>query len=88
MQTQTYQLTQAEIQEWLVSYLAEILEIDKKEVDIKEPFIDYGLDSTSAIVMTGDIGTFFGLNIDPTIPYDYQTIEALAKYLEEQKKVA
>ncbi|NES90343.1 hypothetical protein [Okeania sp. SIO2B9] len=44
MQTQTHQLTLAEIQEWLVSYLAEILEIDKKEVDIKEPFLDYGLE--------------------------------------------
>ncbi|MGD1807098.1 acyl carrier protein [Dapis sp. BLCC M126] len=88
MQTQNNQLTQAEIQEWLVSYLAETLEIDKNDVDIEEPFTRYGLDSSSAIVMTGDLGTFLGFDIDPTIPYDYPTIEALAKYLEEQKKVA
>lgn len=86
MQTQNYQFTQAEIQDWLISYFAETLEIDKKEIDIKEPFIDYGFDSTSAIVMTGDLETFLGLKIDPTILYDYQTIEALAKYFKEQKK--
>jgi len=88
MQTQNNQLTQTEIQEWLVSYLAETLEIDQNEVDIEEPFTRYGLDSSSAIVMTGDLETFLGFEIDPTVAYDYPTIEALAQYLEEQKKVA
>ncbi len=48
----------------------------------------YGLDSSSAVVMTGDLENFVGLEVEATVPYDYPTIEALAKYLEEQKNLA
>ena len=86
MQIKHQELTRTQIEEWLVSYLAETLEIDKNEVDIKVPFTRYGLDSSSAVVMTGDLETFLGLEIEATVPYDYPTIEALAQYLEQQKK--
>ena len=75
--------TAAEIQAWLVSYLADMLEIDSSEVDITIPFDSYGLDSAAAVGLTGDLEDWLGCEIDPTLPYDYPTIEAMARHLSE-----
>lgn len=70
-----------EIQDWLVSYLAELLEIDPLKIDVKIPFNRYGLDSSAAIGLTGDLGDCLGYDLDPTLIYDYPTIEDLAEQL-------
>jgi len=80
-------LTITEIQAWLVSYLAELLEIEPDEVEVKIPFERYGLDSSAAVGMTGDLEEWLGYELDPTLIYDYPTIEALAAYLSEENKV-
>jgi acyl carrier protein len=74
-------LTAAEIQTWLVSHLAGVLEIDPAEVDVTTPFDRYGLDSVAAIGITGDLEAWLGYDLDPTLLYDYPTIEAVARYL-------
>lgn len=71
----------AEVEEWLISYLAEVLEIEKNEVDITAPFETYGLDSSSAVILTGDLSEQLGYELDPTLLYDYPTIEAVTQYL-------
>lgn len=78
-----HQLTAAEIQAWIVSYLAELLEIDPDDVNVTIPFDRYGLDSSVAVGMTGDLEDWMGKKLDPTLLYDYPTIESLAKHLAE-----
>ncbi len=73
--------TAAEIQAWIVSYLAELLEIDPDEVNPTIPFDRYGLDSSAAVGMTGDLEDWLGSKLDPTLLYDYPTIEGLAQHL-------
>lgn len=73
--------TAAEIQAWTVSYLGELLEVDPEEVDITIPFDRYGLDSSAAIGLTGDLEDWLGSEVDPTLLYDYPTIEGLVKHL-------
>lgn len=75
------QLTLATIQAWLVSYLAELLEMESEEVDIKTPFVRYGLDSSAAVGLVGDMETWLNRRLSPTLLYDYPTIEALANNL-------
>ena len=79
--------TSAEIQVWIASYLAELLEIDSDEVNVTIPFDRYGLDSSAAVGMTGDLEDWLGKKVDPTLMYDYPTIEALAQQLSEELKV-
>ncbi len=79
-------LTATEIQEWIVSYLSQLLEIDPDEVDITVPFDQYGFDSSVAVGMTGDLEDWVGRKIDPTLLYDYPTIETLAQHLVEEFK--
>lgn len=76
-----------EIMSWLTSYLAEILEIEEKEVDPKINFNDYGLDSELAISLTGDLEQWLGRKINPTLLYNYTNIESLSKHLNKEVKV-
>ncbi len=77
----------AEIQAWIVSYLAELLEIDPDEVNVTIPFDRYGLDSAAAVGMTGDLEDWLERKLDPTLLYDYPTVETFAQHLAEEFKV-
>lgn len=74
----------AGIQAWLVSYLAQLLEIDPDEINTSIPFDSYGLDSATAVGMTGDLEDWLGRKIDPTLLYDYPTVESFAHHLAEE----
>ncbi|MEO1377375.1 MAG: acyl carrier protein [Cyanobacteria bacterium J06635_10] len=78
--------TTAEIQAWVTSYLAELLEIEASEVDVTIPFNRYGLDSSAAVGMTGDLEEWLEFELDPTLIYDYPTIEALTQHITEELK--
>ncbi|MEM7760413.1 MAG: acyl carrier protein [Cyanobacteria bacterium P01_A01_bin.40] len=71
----------AEIQDWIISYLADLLEIEPEEIDVTVPFDRYGLDSTAAVALTGDLEDWLETEIDPTLLYDYPTVEALVQHL-------
>ncbi|MGK7875240.1 MAG: aminotransferase class I/II-fold pyridoxal phosphate-dependent enzyme [Xenococcaceae cyanobacterium] len=68
---------------WLVSKLAELLELETHEIDIRKDFTDYGLNSVEAANLSGDLENFLGRRLPPTLVWDYPTIEALAHYLAE-----
>ena len=72
---------QAEIQAWLISHLAEALEIKPEEIDVKAPFDRYGLDSYVAVNLVGELEEWLGCELSPTLPYDYTTVESLARHL-------
>ena len=80
-------LSTTEIQSWIVSYLAELLELDPNDIDLAIPFDNYGLDSAVAVGMTGDLEDWMGRELDPTLLYDYPTIEVLAQHLAEEFSV-
>ena len=74
-----------EIQEWIVAYIGELLEIDPEEVEITVPFDTYGLDSSAAVMLTGDLESWLKTEIEPTLLYDYPTVEALVKHLSSEQ---
>ena len=74
-------LTATEIQAWLVKYLAEEVEIPTEAIDVTVSFEHYGLDSSAAIVLTGDLQDWLGCELEPELLFDYQTIAELTQYL-------
>lgn len=80
---QSQQFTSLKIREWLVSYMSYLLEIEPEQVGVETTFARYGLDSSAAIVLTGDLGDWLGIQLEPTLVYDYPTIAALADHLAE-----
>ncbi|MCL2925482.1 MAG: aminotransferase class I/II-fold pyridoxal phosphate-dependent enzyme [Trichodesmium sp. MAG_R04] len=71
------------IKSWLVSQLAERLEIGTDEIDIERDFSDYGLNSIEVVNLSGELENLLGRRLPPTLLLDYPTIESLAEYLVE-----
>ncbi|MFW6359245.1 MAG: acyl carrier protein [Chroococcales cyanobacterium] len=78
------EISATEIQDWIVTYVADLLEIEPEEVDVTIPFDRYGLDSSVAVGLTGDLEDWLGREIEPTLLYYYPTIEAVVQYLSSQ----
>ena len=70
-----------EIQLWIVDYLARVLEKPADEIDVTVPFDEFALDSATAIGMTGDLEEWLGKTVDPTLVFDYPTIEKISDCL-------
>jgi acyl carrier protein len=70
-----------EIRQWMMNYVAGLLEIQEAEVKTDVPFDQYGLDSLAAVGMTGDLEEWLGEKLDPTLLYDYPTIDAFSSHL-------
>ncbi|NEO89527.1 MAG: acyl carrier protein [Moorea sp. SIO3G5] len=77
----------SEIKDWLVTYIAQLLEITPDEIEIDIPFDGYSLDSAAAVGLSGDLEEWLGCEFEPTLLYDYPTIETLAKYLAEEGQI-
>ena len=71
------------IKSWLISQLAERLEIDTDQIDIQRDFTDYGLNSIEVVNLSGELENLLGRRLPPTLLLDYPTIESLAEYLVE-----
>lgn len=56
----------SQIQAWLSSQLAQTLEIDANQIDITLPFESYGLDSESAVVLSGELQDWLKCDLEPT----------------------
>nr|WP_255515531.1 acyl carrier protein [aff. Roholtiella sp. LEGE 12411] len=80
-------LKAADIQNWLISYLAELLEMQPDEIEVEIPFERYGLSSAEGTVLIGDIEAWVGYELAPTLVYEYPTIEALAQHIAEEMQV-
>lgn len=73
--------TTARLTRWLISQLADRLELDPQHIDPHREFIDYGLNSVEAVSLSGDLENFLGRRLSPTLLWDYPTIAALARHL-------
>ncbi|EGJ30018.1 MULTISPECIES: hypothetical protein [Moorena] len=50
---QSITITQDEIKTWLIDQLAERLEMEPADIDINEPFDNYDLDYSQALILLG-----------------------------------
>jgi acyl transferase domain-containing protein/acyl-CoA synthetase (AMP-forming)/AMP-acid ligase II/acyl carrier protein len=71
----------AVIATWLTEQLARRLHLDARQLDPREPFSRYGLDSLTAVELSGALERWLGRRLPPTLIYDYPSIQALAAQL-------
>lgn len=69
------------VQNWLVSRLAELTQLDLAEIDIDKPFANFGLDSARVVGLTGELEEWLERELNPTLIWDYPTIRQLASHL-------
>jgi acyl carrier protein len=72
------------MQDWLINYVATLMDISAEDIDVNMPFSSYGLNSAAMVVLRGDLVTHLNVKLDPTLLYEYPTIRALVTYLEQE----
>ena len=76
-------MTAARINEWLVEVIAGRLNIPARDIPTDEPVTRLGIDSTEAVVISGELQEWLGRRIPPTVVWDHPTIDALGEHLGE-----
>ncbi len=76
-----------EIRNWLVSYLANLLEIRIDKISTTTNFDRYGLDSVAAVTLSGDLAEWLGCELDPALLYYYPTIESIVQFLTKEETI-
>jgi acyl carrier protein len=74
-------LTQEKLRAWLVTELASMVKISEAEVDTTKRFDEYGLDSRTAVAVSGKLEKVVERRLSPAILFDHETIDDLADYL-------
>jgi acyl carrier protein len=74
-------VTHSEIERWLVEEIARRAGIPRENVDTTQPFSSYNLDSMQGVNMAGALEDFLGLELEPTLVWDFPTIDKLSRHL-------
>ncbi|MGH8641527.1 MAG: acyl carrier protein [Burkholderiales bacterium] len=73
------------IQEWLIQYLADVLDMAPDDIGTTTPFGRFGLDSAATIILAGDLMEWLGCHIESDVVYQYPTVQSLARFLAETR---
>lgn len=71
------------IQAWLAAQIAEQLDVEPDEIDVRLTFDNYSMDSVKAMIIVTRAEQFLGFSLPPALFWHYPTIEALSKRLAE-----
>jgi acyl carrier protein len=70
-----------ELRTWLTQRVGEYLDGTVAHIRTDVALVEYGLDSMYALIMCGEIEDHLGLTVEPTLAWDYDTIDAVAGFL-------
>ena len=72
------------VESWLLNWLVERAAIPANEVDRNKPFAEYGLDSMTAVELSQELEDWVGVEVVPTVAWNYPTPATLSVYLARQ----
>lgn len=74
-------LTQKALQDWLLTRVADAVKIDPDRIRTDVSLDEYGLDSVSAVSISGELGDRLNRDLPGTLLYEYSTIDELSAHL-------
>ena len=66
---------------WLLTWLVDRAAIPQDEVHRDKPFAEYGLDSLTAVELSQELEDWLGVEVVPTVAWNYPTPATLSVYL-------
>ncbi|MDJ0843674.1 acyl carrier protein [Crocosphaera sp.] len=75
--------TVEDIQNWLIDQFAQQLNTEADDIDVEEPFDNYELDSSKALILLGRLEKWLGKELNPVVMFNYPTIAELSERLGE-----
>jgi acyl-CoA synthetase (AMP-forming)/AMP-acid ligase II/alkylation response protein AidB-like acyl-CoA dehydrogenase/acyl carrier protein len=76
-----------QLRAWVVAWLAQRLRVAQSQIDPNRSFADHGIDSLTAVELAKALSDQVGHNLDETLLWNFPTIDALIKYLQEQQEL-
>jgi len=76
-------LTEPEVRGWLVDKIAQRLDVTTDQVDVNQFFDELDLDSTEALVLSGELESWLGFELETTALWYHPTITDLAAHIVE-----
>jgi len=73
--------SEADIKQWMVNRLATQLKIPPASVDTARPFDAYGLDSRTAVAVSGELEKVVERRLSPALLIEHPTIDGVASEL-------
>jgi acyl carrier protein len=73
-----------QIEEWLLQWLVARLNMDSNTISRDRPFAELGVDSLTAVELSGELEDEFKVPLPAVVAWNYPTPGALARYLAEQ----
>lgn len=81
-------LNRQTVQDWLVQYIASVVDLPAGSVPNDMPFRDLGVDSAEVVIMTGVLEEEFSIEVKADLPFTHPTIARFLDALAEQGIVA
>jgi len=79
--SETSVITQTQIEVWIANYIAQLCKIKREKISHSTPLSNYGLDSATAVQLSGDLMDWLNCDIDPSLLFEYPTIEMAAAHI-------
>ena len=76
------------IADWLVDRVAEHLDMPARDIDTSLPLAELGIDSVGAVSLVGEVEDEWELDVDPTMIFDYPTIDDIAVFIADEIEAA
>jgi acyl transferase domain-containing protein/acyl carrier protein len=76
--------SESDLASWLLTRVSHLSGIAVDKLDTREPFSSYGLESSDAIALSGELQERLERTLPPTLVYDYPSVALLARHLTEQ----
>ncbi|WP_326654951.1 polyketide synthase [Streptomyces sp. NBC_01750] len=76
------------VTDYLLSRIAELLDVSRNELDRWVPVHQYGLDSARSVALAASLSEFLGWRVPATWMWQYPTVDALSRALVEGPRAA
>lgn len=74
-------MTVEQLRDWIRNWVAQTTGVPAEEITDSKPLENFGLSSRDAVVLSGELENLVGVDLDPTVAYEYPTIAQLAERL-------
>ena len=69
------------IETWMTNWLITRAGVQPDDVDLDKPFADYGLDSMTAVELSGETEDWSGVELTPVVAWNYPTVSRMSSYI-------
>lgn len=73
--------TKEQISKWIKNYLADILEVEPEKIDENYEFERFGINSSAAVSLVGDLEEWLGFELSPSLFFEFSTITEVSAHL-------